>query len=308
RTENGRLRVRNRIYERLFDQTWVAQNMPNAEFRRQQAAYRKGLLRAAAEATIIFFLIAALSFAAISGRQHAVKKQQFAEQEREKDDQQRARAEEEAARADRNARELEKALAEAKQERQQALNQRAIAEQQRTLALRQQSLAVQQRDRAERQEKENRQLLYAAEMNLAGQAWEDAGTPRMMDLLNSQVPKPGQQDLRGFEWDYLWNLGNSELQSFRHGHTIASVSFFPDNKRLVTSSDDPVIRVWDIVTGQQVMALPGHSAVVWSVAASPDGQTLASASADRSVKIWNSLTGQELATLRGHTGEVAFLS
>src|SRR5262245_42980052 len=80
RTENGRLRVRNRIYERVFDQTWVAQNMPNAEFRRQQAAYRKGLLRAAAVATFIFFLIGALSFAAIRGRQQAVTQKQIAEQ------------------------------------------------------------------------------------------------------------------------------------------------------------------------------------------------------------------------------------
>src|SRR5262245_32253440 len=231
RVENGRLRVRNRIYEGVFDREWVGTNMPDAEVRRQRAAYRRGLLRAAAIAGMIIAAVASLAI-----------------------------------------------------------------------------VAVRQRNRAVQQEEANRRLLYAAEMKLAGQAWEDAGIPRMMDLLNRQVPKPGQQDLRGFEWDYLWNLGHSELRSFRHGHTISSVSFFPDNKRLVTASDDAVIRVWEIISGQQLMALPGHSAVVWSVAVSPDGRMLASGSADRTVKIWNALTGQEVGTLKGHKGEVAFVA
>ncbi len=42
----GYLRVRNHIYERVFDQEWVKTNMPDAELRRQRAAYRRGLLRA----------------------------------------------------------------------------------------------------------------------------------------------------------------------------------------------------------------------------------------------------------------------
>ena len=46
----GCLRVRNRIYERVFDREWVTQHMPDAELRRQRAAYRRGLLRATASA------------------------------------------------------------------------------------------------------------------------------------------------------------------------------------------------------------------------------------------------------------------
>src|SRR5262249_27437065 len=40
RVAGGRLRVRNRIYERIFDAAWVAAHMPDAELRRQRAAYR----------------------------------------------------------------------------------------------------------------------------------------------------------------------------------------------------------------------------------------------------------------------------
>src|SRR5262249_51531340 len=47
----GYLRVRNRIYERVFDREWVKTNMPDAELRRQRTAYRRGLLRATAVGT-----------------------------------------------------------------------------------------------------------------------------------------------------------------------------------------------------------------------------------------------------------------
>jgi WD40 repeat protein len=123
----------------------------------------------------------------------------------------------------------------------------------------------------------------------------------MMDLLDNQLPKPGQEDLRGFEWEYLSNLGNRELRRFRHGNRITSVSFFPDNIRLATTGDDRVIRIWDVVSGRQVMTLSGHSDKVWAVAVSPDGRSLASGSDDRTIKLWNALTGEEVATLKGHT-------
>ncbi|MEO2005862.1 MAG: PQQ-binding-like beta-propeller repeat protein, partial [Candidatus Poribacteria bacterium] len=38
RVEDGALRVRNRIYERVFDSGWVARHMPDAELERQRAA------------------------------------------------------------------------------------------------------------------------------------------------------------------------------------------------------------------------------------------------------------------------------
>src|SRR5207248_5415088 len=44
----GQLQVRNRIYERVFDRAWVTNHMPDAELRRQRAAYRLGIVRATA--------------------------------------------------------------------------------------------------------------------------------------------------------------------------------------------------------------------------------------------------------------------
>jgi len=61
----GRLHVRNRIYERVFDRKWVRSNMPDAEVRRQEAAYWRGALRAGVVAAMILLVIATLAYTAL---------------------------------------------------------------------------------------------------------------------------------------------------------------------------------------------------------------------------------------------------
>ena len=46
RVENGVLKVRNRVYNKVFDHQWVIANLPGAELRRQRKAYKAGLKRA----------------------------------------------------------------------------------------------------------------------------------------------------------------------------------------------------------------------------------------------------------------------
>jgi WD40 repeat protein len=62
---NGFLRVRNRIYARVFDRGWIAANMPDAELRRQKAAFRRGIVQAAALALPVLAVIAGLGIAAV---------------------------------------------------------------------------------------------------------------------------------------------------------------------------------------------------------------------------------------------------
>ncbi|OAD21442.1 repeat protein, partial [Candidatus Thiomargarita nelsonii] len=49
--------MRNRIYFRVFDRAWIEANMPNAEKRRQKAAFKRGFRRASAVAAVIIALI-----------------------------------------------------------------------------------------------------------------------------------------------------------------------------------------------------------------------------------------------------------
>ena len=58
---DGLLRVRNRVYDRVFDDEWVSAHVPDAEKRRQAAAYRRGVLKTAAIASVVVLLMALLA-------------------------------------------------------------------------------------------------------------------------------------------------------------------------------------------------------------------------------------------------------
>ncbi|HHP7244506.1 MAG TPA: hypothetical protein ACFE0H_07455 [Elainellaceae cyanobacterium] len=84
---------------------------------------------------------------------------------------------------------------------------------------------------------------------------------------------------------------------------IWSVAFSPDGK-LLASSANRTVKLWDVHTGLCLHPFPGYSDRVFSVAFSPDGQYLASASEDHLVRVWVVKTGELLHTFAGHTDEV----
>jgi WD40 repeat protein len=71
RGAGARLQVRNRIYAAVFDQAWVQSNLPDAEWQRQRAAYRRGLWRAALVGGTIVLLAVALAWSAWRQREAA---------------------------------------------------------------------------------------------------------------------------------------------------------------------------------------------------------------------------------------------
>jgi WD40 repeat protein len=298
RADGGLLRVRNRIYKRVFDREWIAQNMPDAEVRRQRAAYRKGLMRATAVAGVVLALIGALSFAAVRGQQQAIRQQRIAEQEREKANEQRGRAEDEARRADFNAHNLVGALAEAEQQRQTAIEQQQLAQEQQVLAEQQRRVAESERDRAEEQEEAYRRLLYSAHMSLAARDWRDSSIERMRDLLSQHTPAGGREDLRGFEWYLLWALAHPDRKTLHFSGTFNSIVFSPDFRMFATGTEKDV-RLWDMTSGKQLselkeMGLSGVSEF------SPDGRLVATDSADHSIRLWDIDAGREVHRLKGH--------
>src|SRR2546427_3907116 len=105
----------------------------------------------------------------------------------------------------------------------------------------------------------------------------------MTDLLNAHVPQHGEEDLRGFEWYYLWRLCHRDLFTLQHADLVNTVAFSPDGKRLASGSADGIVKLWDAATGQELLTLKGHTDIVFSVAFSPDGKRLASGSLDRTV-------------------------
>jgi WD40 repeat protein len=272
RTEGGQLKVRNRLYARVFDQQWISANMPDAELRRQRTAYRRGLYRAALVSAVILMLVSGLAI-----------------------------------------------------------------------------LAVWQWRRAEQQANDNRRIFYLTQMRLAGSEWDKANIDRVAELLQAYVPQPGEEDLRAFEWYYLWHLVHSEVSGSKERYPVFAAAFLPDGETLAigesvrigksgsnvyfvklynprtaqeshftipTSSENSLIvfspdmrhvvaedmnhtvTVWDLHSGRRSAEFRGHETGLSALAFSPDGKKLVTADMAGIVKIWNIETLQESRTIK----------
>jgi WD40 repeat protein len=79
---------------------------------------------------------------------------------------------------------------------------------------------------------------------------------------------------------------------------VTFVCFYPDGSRIVSGSEDKTVRVWDAVTGQEVLKLEGNSAKVSSVCMPADGSRIVSGDADGMMRVWDAMTGQEMLKTR----------
>ncbi len=79
RSDGTRLVVRNEIYRRVFSRAWVRDNMPDAEVRRQKAAYRRGVLRTASVAAVVLVAMGALAMTAVSYARRAERSRKVAD-------------------------------------------------------------------------------------------------------------------------------------------------------------------------------------------------------------------------------------
>jgi len=86
-------------------------------------------------------------------------------------------------------------------------------------ARRQEALAKANAQEATAQEALARRRFYAAQMNLAMHAWEGGESTRTLELLEGLRPAFPEQDLRAFEWYYLWRQCHRGLRLQLGGET-----------------------------------------------------------------------------------------
>ncbi|KZP33353.1 hypothetical protein FIBSPDRAFT_924404 [Athelia psychrophila] len=92
------------------------------------------------------------------------------------------------------------------------------------------------------------------------------------------------------------NWGSCVQTMTEHSSYVNSVAFSPDSTKIVSGSDDSIVRVWDVVTGAGLSILEGHSNWVRYVAFSPDSTKIVSGSNNETAQVWDAGTGLVVPT------------
>ena len=79
---------------------------------------------------------------------------------------------------------------------------------------------------------------------------------------------------------------------------VRSIKFSPDGKRVASGSDDRMITLWDVETGEPTTRLKGHTNYIQSVGFAPDGNSIASTDGNE-IRLWRAATEQQVQSLIG---------
>jgi WD40 repeat protein len=190
-------------------------------------------------------------------------------------------------------------------------------------------------------ERDERRDLYPKLLSRAGEYWATDDIARYQQTLDDCVPKNGEENLRGFEWRYLWRLGHRQELTLNIPDEFRGAYFIPGN-RLMTWGYDNTIRVWDAETGSELnrwrrtsasadifnlqdgkslmleeenmlrvrdsrsgqvaLTLTDPSSKITTCA--HDGRRIFTGHDSGEVKLWDLATGRQLDSLRGHGGVV----
>jgi len=171
-----------------------------------------------------------------------------------------------------------------------------------------------ERERATASEQLARRTAYSSDMNLAQQALAASNVGRAQSLLDRQRPRPGQPDLRDWEWRYLWSQTRADEHEVLLTHTngTSRVAFSPDGRLVALVEPAGELVVKDLIARRTVL----HQSGVWKMAFANHAPWLAFVSDSRSasnaaVVLWDTVQRTEIrrfpiASLVGR-GHLAFL-
>jgi len=196
--------------------------------------------------------------------------------------------------------------------RESAARHRAVAAELEQTRLRKNETELRRRAQAQelaarQQELAARQRSYASDMNLVQQALAVNNLGRAQNLLDRQRPRPGEQDLRGWEWRYLWQFCRSDATFVlcQQPHEIWSLAVSQDGALAgVGEFHGGGLSIWDLRTRQRI-ATPAAGGGLVPVAFSPTRPLLAysaktdaeSPAAHSDLILWDTAKRQTVAQL-----------
>ncbi|KAK3814303.1 MAG: WD40-repeat-containing domain protein [Benniella sp.] len=98
--------------------------------------------------------------------------------------------------------------------------------------------------------------------------------------------------------------GTESRKLIGHAGPVFGASFSPDNKYLITCSEDKTARLWSTNTFSNLVCYKGHNYPVWDVDFGPLGFYFATASHDRTARLWSCDHIYPLRIFAGHLSDV----
>ncbi len=127
------------------------------------------------------------------------------------------------------------------------------------------------------------------------------------ELVQGHSLLPGQDPLAG---SYRRVILDRMTQANRliaapswHSGVVSSVAFTPDGTRILSGSDDHMLRIWDAQTGAS-RGTPMQHRGLNCTAFSPDGTRIVSGSTDKTLRLWNSQTGAPIGDPMRHAAQI----
>ncbi len=115
---------------------------------------------------------------------------------------------------------------------------------------------------AEAERRRTEHQAYISYINAAQAAVKDNNPARALELLNlSRLGKGASspvEDLRGFEWRYLWQQCQSDAEALvgRLSSRVNSLEVSRDGRWLVAASETGAVKLWSLSTSEEILVAP----------------------------------------------------
>lgn len=164
---------------------------------------------------------------------------------------------------------------------------------------RQQSDSLRLASEAENALENNDPNLLAIPLALVAHRVVETGSPppRVGRILADAAYRPG-----------LVRFFVGEDDGTAHRREISDLAFSVDGALAVSASQDQLVRVWDVATGETVLELVGHAGRVTSVAINADGSQIISGDANGEIIVWDAASGEMTGRIDAHSGRVTDLA
>jgi len=131
-----------------------------------------------------------------------------------------------------------------------------------------------------------RRTLYDASIASAQRALETENFGVAREALARARPRPGEPDLRGFEWHVLWRESQGDPAEIirESGDTVTRLEPSPDGRWMAIDNTSPQIDLHDLNTGEFVKSIAGVHRVAGF---SPDGSRIVGSTPDYQLETWS---------------------